>query len=81
MTNFFRIPEMFHKLYDNFPCKILLSVPAHYLGTITLNQGVQGSSPWRCTKALFLKRRLWGWCFYFVQGDFVIQIRDSGHPG
>ncbi len=41
MTNFFRIPEMFHKLYDNFPCKILLSVPAHYLDTITLNQGVQ----------------------------------------
>ena len=37
------------------------------LGTKTLNQGVQGSSPWRCIEStVFEVFMLWGRCFIFA---------------
>ena len=35
---------------------------------LTLNQGVQGSSPWRRTKALSLMKCHWGRCFFVHTG-------------
>ena len=39
---------------------------------LTLNQGVQGSSPWRCTKELFLGTRSLG------DGSFFVEIDPEG---
>ena len=45
---------------------------------LTLNQGVQGSSPWRRTQGTgFAAYKLWGRCFFCVQKEN--SSRHTGH--
>ena len=46
---------------------------------LTLNQGVQGSSPWRCTRVPFRALNCLGWCFYFAPKQVDHKNRNK-HP-
>ena len=67
------------KVYYNVPCHservtnihMIFAPLAQLVEHLTLNQGVQGSSPWRCTGSL-------GACVYAGLGAFFLRKKTVG---
>ncbi len=54
------LKTMYYNLHCAFDEDTRYAPLAQLVEHLTLNQGVQGSSPWRCTKASFLTTRIVG---------------------